>query len=89
MPNTVQLLLMPTFESSLAAFSGMDTMAVTTANTGPGSSLPVRAVAMLSTSGPYNPAASLSKSGEKSVGAGICRNVIPTWGHLGGRINSR
>ena len=38
----------------------MDTAAVTAANTGPGPSLPVRAIAtLLSTPGPYNPAASL------------------------------
>ena len=67
MPNPVQLPPMPTFESSLAAFSGMDTAAVTAANTGPGPSLPVRAVATLSTPGPYNPAASLPPKVVKKV----------------------
>ena len=67
MPDPVQLPPMPMFESSLATFSVLDTLAVTAANTGPGPLLPVWAVAMLSTSGPYNPAASLPPKVVKKV----------------------
>ena len=67
MRDPVQLPPMPMIESSLAALLGLDILAITAANTGPGPSLPVQVVARLLRSGSYNSAASLPTTVVKKV----------------------